>query len=99
VHDLLIRNPEETASNAEWIGVRVMSVRFIDTWQTPYSSMYHPIAFTPGNIPGSHSGSPSAPRITSPVNGSPIRLGRPRSRTSKATAFALRVDVVLRFTL
>ena len=81
------------------MGVTEMSVRFSDTWAMPYSSMNHPMAFTAGSVPGSQRGLPSASRTTSPVRGSPRRSRRPRSRTSKATALARRVEVVFRLTL
>jgi len=75
------------------------SVRFIDTWATPYSGMYQPIAFTAFRLPGSITGFPAASVTILPVSGFPARLGRPASRTSKAIALARRVEVVLRLTL
>ena len=59
-----------------------MSVMFIDTWAIPYSSIYQPMAFVPLRVPG--------------IQPSPEGFFLPFSRTSKATAIARRVLVVLR---
>jgi hypothetical protein len=79
--------------------VTLRSVRFIDTWAMPYSSMNHPMALTAGSEPGTHSGLPAASRTMAPVRGSGARRIRPFSRRSNAIALARRVDVVLRFRL
>ena len=86
----------QTSSKALWSGVTLMSVMFIDTCAMPYSSMYQPIALHPFNVPGIITGFPSASFTILPVSGLPSLFGRPFSRTSKATALARRVDVVLR---
>ena len=69
---------------------------FIDTCAMPYSSINHPMAFVDFSVPGCIMVFPSASFFTLPVIGLPSRTGLPFSLTSKATAFALRVDVVLR---
>ena len=42
------------------MGVTEMSVRFMDTWAMPYSSMNQPMALTVARVPGSHMGLPSS---------------------------------------
>ena len=88
-----------TSSKATCTGVTPIFVRFIDICANPYSGIYHPMALTAFSDPGIITGSPSASFTTLPVTGSPSLLSRPRSLTSKAMAFALRTEVVLRFTL
>ena len=87
------------SSNATCTGVTEMFVRFIEICATPYSSMNQPMPLTHFSAPGSQTGSPFASFTTGPVSGSPSRLMRPFSRTSKAIAFARREDVVFRLTL
>ena len=58
--------------------------------------MYQPIALQPLSVPGSHTGWPFSSLITLPVRLPPSRFLRPFSLTSKATAMARRVEVVLR---
>ena len=48
------------ASKAACKGVSSMLVRFIETCAMPYSSTYHPMAFTCFNMPGMRTGSPLA---------------------------------------
>ena len=88
-----------TSSKAVCSGVALMSVMFIDTCAMPYSLIYHPMAFVPLSVPGRITVFPFSSFLTAPVMGLPMRSGRPFSRTSKATALALRVDVVLRLKL
>ena len=88
-----------TSSNALCRGVAVISVMFIDTCAIPYSSMNHPIALHPFSVPGIITVFPSASLTILPVTGLPSLFGRPFSRTSNATAFALLVEVVLRLKL
>ena len=76
-----------------------MSVRFIETWATPYSAMNQPIALTALRVPGVITGWPATSVTSLPVRGWPSRLGRPASRTSKAMALARRVEVVFKLTL
>ena len=42
----------QTSSKAIWIGVTLMLVRLIEICAIPYSSIYHPIAFTYFKLPG-----------------------------------------------
>ena len=88
-----------TSSKATCTGVTEMFVRFIEIWAIPYSSMYQPMPLTHFSEPGIQTGFPSASLTTGPVSGSPSRFWRPFSRTSKATAFARRLEVVLRLML
>ena len=55
--------------------------------------------FTAFNFPGTLSGSPLASNTFFPVIGFPSRLTLPASLMSNAMAFALRVEVVFKFTL
>ena len=65
----------------------------------PNSSIYQPIAFTDFKVPGMFTGFPFSSVTIFPVTGLPSRFTRPASRTSNAIEFALRVDVVFKFTL
>ena len=74
-------------------------VRFIDIWAIPNSSIYQPIAFTCFKEPGIVSGFPFLSYTISPITGCPFLLILPFSLTSKAIAFASRVDLVFKFIL
>ena len=87
------------ASNAACKGVCSIFVRFIETCAMPYSFTNQPIPFTCFNIPGMRTGSPFASKTGLPDGVPSCVLALPCSRTSNATAFARRTDLVFKFTL
>ena len=98
------RNPRSCAfldasSKAMCMGVIEISVRLIEIWAMPYSSINQPMALQALRLPGIHISFPFSSKAFLPVTGLPTRCGLPFSRISKATAFALRVDVVFRLIL
>ena len=89
----------QTSSKASCMEVTEISVRFIEIWAIPYSSINQPIAFTDFRLPGIITGFPFSSNTFLPVIGLPSRFTLPRSRTSKAIELARRVEVVFRLTL
>src|SRR6266478_1682383 len=87
------------ASNAACKGVSSIFVRFMETWAIPYSSTYHPMAFTCFNVPGMRTGSPFSSSTGFPDGVPSSVLILPFSLTSKASEFARLTDFVFRFTL
>ena len=87
------------SSKAIWTGVILIFVKFIEIWAIPYSSINQPIPLTHFNDPGIITVLPFFSLTILPVTGSPSLLALPRSRTSNATEFALRAEVVFKFTL
>ena len=70
-----------------------------EIWAIPYSLINHPIPFKFLKNPGVLMGLPLLSLIIFPVSLPLSLLIRPASRKSKATEFALLVDVVFKLTL
>ena len=88
-----------TSSKASCTEVTEISVKFMEIWAIPYSSINQPMAFTDFKVPGIITFLPFSSFTIFPVIGFPSLLALPLSRTSKAIALARRVEVVFKFTL